>query len=67
MPLYDFKCEHCDKEHELFVKLDAKDPECPSCGRSMVRLTSATTFILNGTGWAKDNYGLKAKKKGDKK
>jgi len=67
MPLYDFKCEHCDKEHELLVKLDAKAPECPSCGRSMIRLMSATTFILNGSGWAKDNYGLKTKKKGNKK
>jgi len=67
MPLYDFKCEHCEHEEELFIKLYARAPECPSCGRSMIKLISATTFILNGTGWAKDNYGLKDKKKGDKK
>jgi len=67
MPTYDFKCESCDLEIELFQKIDDKAPNCPVCGRSMTRLMSATTFILSGTGWSKDNYGLKAKKKGEKK
>lgn len=67
MPLYEFKCEHCDYEMEMFKKLNEKLPNCPVCGRSMIKLISATNFILNGTGWAKDNYGLKIKKKGEKK
>jgi len=66
MPIYDFRCEHCDFEIELFKKLDEKTPECPVCGRSMAKLVSATTFILNGKNWASDGYGLRAKKKGDK-
>ena len=64
MPLYDFECKHCNSEIELFKKLDEKPPKCSVCGRSMVRRMSTTTFILNGRNWAKDNYGLKAKKKG---
>jgi len=67
MPTYDFKCEYCEHEEELFVKLDARAPECPSCGRSMIKLISATSFILNGNNWERDGYGLRNKKKGDKK
>jgi len=67
MPLYDFKCKHCDLEIELFQKMDERPPECPVCGRSMVKLMSATNFILNGKNWEKDGYGLRNKKKGDKK
>jgi len=59
MPLYDFRCDSCEKEIEMFKKMDEKAPNCSVCGRSMVRVMSTTTFILNGRNWAKDNYGLK--------
>lgn len=67
MPLYEFECKECDLEIEILNKLDDKAPECPVCGRSMVKLVSATSFILNGRNWEKDGYGLRSKKKGDKK
>lgn len=67
MPLYDFTCKHCNHEIELLQKMDEKAPNCSVCGRSMVRVMSPITFILNGKNWAKDNYGLKAKKKGASK
>lgn len=66
MPIYIFKCKDCEEEVELLQKMDEKPPECPVCRRSMVKLMSATNFILNGHNWAKDNYGLKMRKKGDK-
>lgn len=66
MPLYDFKCEVCGHEMEKQIKLYDKAPDCPSCGRSMVKLMSATSFILKGSGWERDGYGLRDKKKGDK-
>ena len=67
MPLYDFRCDMCNKETELFKKLAEEHPNCPVCGRSMVRVMSPTHFVLNGSCWAKDNYGLKTKKKGEPK
>jgi len=66
MPLYDFKCEGCDHEMEKHIKLTDKEPECPVCGRSMIKLVSTTSFILKGSGWERDGYGLRSKKKGDK-
>ena len=65
MPIYDYKCEHCDVKMEIFKKMVDKAPECPVCGRSMVKLISTTNFILNGNNWEKDGYGLRSKKKGD--
>lgn len=67
MPLHDFKCDECDHEIEILVKMNEKGPKCPVCGRSMVKLMSPTHFILNGRNWAKDNYGLKVKEKGGSK
>jgi len=67
MPLFDFRCNHCDFEIELLQKMDEKPPNCPVCGRSMVKLVSTTTFILNGKNWERDGYGLRSKKEGGKK
>jgi len=64
MPIYTFECKDCEEEIELLQKMDERPPECPVCGRSMVKLISATSFILNGKNWAKDGYGLRTKKKG---
>jgi putative FmdB family regulatory protein len=64
MPIREFECTLCNVSVELLQKMDEKPPECPVCGRSMVKLMSATSFVLNGKNWSKDNYGLKAKKKG---
>jgi putative FmdB family regulatory protein len=58
MPTYTYECEHCgifDIEHSI---LDKAIEECPKCGlKGLKRLIgSNTNFILNGNGWAKDNY-----------
>lgn len=66
MPLYDFECKECDLEVEILQKMGTRPPECPVCGRSMDRLMSAPSFILNGRNWAKDSYGLRTKEKGAK-
>ena len=67
MPLYEFRCDSCEKEIEMLKKMDEKRPKCSVCGRSMVRLMSTTTFVLNGRNWAKDNYGLKKGGKNEKR
>lgn len=39
MPLYDFKCEQCEKTFELLVKISST-PVCPACGGALVKLLS---------------------------
>jgi len=66
VPLYNFECKNCDLEIELLQKMDERSPECPVCGRSMVKLMSHTNFVLKGEWWEKDGYGLRVKKKGER-
>jgi len=63
MPTYIYQCEY-HGEFEEFHSINEQLDECPLCkkeGREIhkvKRLISAGTgFILNGGGWAKDNYG----------
>ena len=67
MPLYDLVCD-CGHAKEQVLKLDEKEPVCEKCGLRMKKAISAPAFILKGTGWYKDHYGLKktgGKKKDD--
>ena len=40
MPLYDFRCQDCDKTFELLIKI-SDTPMCPECGgASLEKLVS---------------------------
>ena len=59
MPIYEFKCEECDHRSEKLVRneLAIADCRCDECGSNeLVRLMSASTFILKGGGWYVDGY-----------
>lgn len=61
--LYDYKCKNCEEEFEIehSIKDDPKTV-CPSCGEeTLVRLISASNFILKGNGWYRDGYSSKPK------
>ena len=48
------------------MRLKDPYPSCPVCKAEDVRKRIAKTdFILKGTGWYKDHYGLKEAKKGE--
>ena len=74
MPIYEYRCNACGKQFELFQKI-TDDPlaECPECGGTVERLVSASSFSLKGSGWYKDGYassdsgGKKETKKDSKK
>ena len=62
MPTYLYKCEIHDEfevEHSINVLLKTC-PKCKEEGLKPKKLTrliaSGTSFILNGSCWAKDNY-----------
>jgi putative FmdB family regulatory protein len=62
MPTYTYRCSvhgEFDIEHSIKEKLQ----DCPKCQseglkpQKVIRLISGgTQFVLNGSGWAKDNY-----------
>ena len=61
MPIYEYECPNCKRREEVTRKItDAEiKPNCSQrgCGEVMERVISASTsFILKGSGWAKDGY-----------
>ncbi len=62
MPIYEYACPDCKHQFETIQKI-SEDPikVCPSCGAENVKkLVSATSFVLKGSGWYSDHYGLKS-------
>lgn len=37
MPLYEYRCEACEKESELLVKGVESRPKCPECGSTRMK------------------------------
>lgn len=62
MPIYEFKCK-CGKEREEIVSIGTETIKCIKCKQDMKKMVSRSSFILKGSGWAFDNYGLKGTKK----
>lgn len=61
MPIYEYACESCGHEFEKLVRMGASAPPCPECeGEQVRKRVSASGFILKGSGWYKDHYGLKS-------
>lgn len=55
MPIYEFKCKHCEAEIEVLQKIDDPLPTC-ECGEEMEKKVSLSSFILKGSGWYKTDY-----------
>jgi putative FmdB family regulatory protein len=67
MPLYEYRCPHCNKTREILQSMDdTSDKHCPNidCHKAvMVKLfPTKTSFIFKGSGFYKNDYG-----KGEKK
>lgn len=61
MPIYEYLCPDCGARYEQLVGLSAPTPACPTCGGANARkLVSAAGFILKGSGWYRDHYGLRS-------
>jgi putative FmdB family regulatory protein len=66
MPIYEYRCTSCQAELEKLQKIN--DPplvECPECGKdSLVKLISASSFRLKGSGWYETDFKTGSKKNG---
>lgn len=67
MPIYEFKCEKCEKTEEFLLKFsEAKPTTCSSCGGPIHQLISQTSFALKGSGWYVTDYKSNSKSEGSK-
>lgn len=61
MPIYEYACTSCGHNFEKLVSIGAEAPPCPACeARDVRKRVSTSGFILKGSGWYKDHYGLKS-------
>jgi len=61
MPIYEYACDDCQENFEVFVGInDAPLQECKNCaGTNIRKLISNCSFQLKGTGWYKTDYAAK--------
>ncbi len=57
MPLYEYECAKCQKVLEIIQKFsDPPVSTCPTCGSTVAKLLSRTSFQLKGGGWYATDY-----------
>ncbi len=62
MPIYEYACDACGQHHEIMQKIsDQPLTQCPSCGGTMRKMISNTSFVLKGSGWYKTDYAAARK------
>ena len=60
MPIYEYKCETCGEEFELFRNITSNgNPCCKFCDGPVKKLISRSSFHLKGTGWYVTDYAGK--------
>lgn len=61
MPTYEYRCEGCGHEFELFESINAgKVKTCPSCGsKTKRRIGSGSAVIFKGSGFYQTDYRSK--------
>lgn len=58
MPIYEYRCTHCEHKLEALQKFsDAPLTTCPSCGKeTLTKLVTAAGFQLKGSGWYQTDF-----------
>ncbi len=68
MPIYEYSCTKCGKTVEAMQKMsDPPLKKCPTCGGSLAKVMSSTSFVLKGTGWYATDYAKKGNGSGNGK
>jgi len=64
MPLYEYRCEKCNKTFEAFQKIYEKPITiCRFCTGKVQRVISTPGIIFKGTGWYVTDYPSNDRKK----
>ncbi len=67
MPTYDYVCDACDHQFELYQSIKAATKrKCPSCGRMKLRrlIGPGAAIMFKGSGFYKTDYRSESYKKG---
>jgi putative FmdB family regulatory protein len=67
MPTYDYACDACGHEFELFQSITAApEKKCPKCGKKKLRrlIGPGAALVFKGTGFYKTDYRSESYKKG---
>jgi len=66
MPHYDYVCDACDHQFEVFQRITAKPlRKCPECGRLKLRrlIGPGAAIVFKGSGFYKTDYRSESYKK----
>ncbi len=66
MPTYDYVCDACDHQFELFQSIKAATKrKCPECGRMKLRrlIGPGAAIVFKGSGFYKTDYRSESYKK----
>ncbi len=67
MPTYDYRCDACEHEWELFQSIKANPVrKCPECGKLKAKriIGAGAGIIFKGSGFYQTDYRSKSYKKG---
>ena len=67
MPTYDYQCDDCGHEFELFQSIsDPVKRKCPECGKNKLRRLFGTgaAVVFKGSGFYQTDYRSESYKKG---
>jgi len=57
MPLYEYKCNSCDKTFEVLQKMNEEPLKtCLYCNGHVSKLVSSSSFQFKGNGWYVTDY-----------
>jgi putative FmdB family regulatory protein len=56
MPIYEYRCDTCQKVYEIQHRMSETRTACEQCGNPIERLISRSAFSFKGGGWYKDLY-----------
>ena len=61
MPLYEYRCLHCDARFERIQKFsDPPIQKCETCGGRLEQLLSSPAIQFKGSGWYITDYARKS-------
>ena len=66
MPTYDYLCEACNHEFELYQSIKAEpEKKCPECGKKKLRrlIGSGAALVFKGSGFYQTDYRSESYKK----
>lgn len=69
MPTYDYECDACGHEFELFQSInDSVKRKCPDCGKNKLRRLFGTggAIMFKGSGFYETDYRSESYKQGQK-